>query len=111
MEPLPIEHYPLSPSKESVTPSKNWYYFTLISTHKSMSVNVLFLPDHITVPAQAGEPLLDVAARAGVSIATVCKVGACQSCRVKIAGQELPVRACLEKVSDASMSIVHILNN
>jgi ferredoxin len=82
-----------------------------ISTYKFMSINVLFLPDRITVPAKAGEPLLEVATRAGVSITTVCKVGACQSCRVKIAGQELPVRACLEKVSDASMSIVHILNN
>lgn len=82
-----------------------------ISNRKFMSVNVLFLPDRITVPAQAGEPLLDVAARAGVSITTVCKVGACQSCRVKIAGQELPVRACLEKVSDVSMSIIHLLNN
>lgn len=76
-----------------------------------MSVSVLFLPDRTLVPAQPGEPLIDVAARAGVSITTVCKVGACQSCRVKISGQELPVRACLETIADTPMTIIHILNH
>ncbi len=76
-----------------------------------MSVNILFLPEQITVTAQPGEPLLDAAARAGVSITTICLVGACQSCRVKISGQELPVKACLEKVSAAPLSIVHLLND
>jgi ferredoxin len=75
-----------------------------------MSVNVLFLPDRVSVPAQPGELLTDVAARAGVSITTICKVGACYSCRVKISGQEIAVRACQEKVVDTPMTIVHILD-
>ena len=47
-----------------------------------MTVNIRFLPDNVTVQAEAGEPLLAVAARAGVHISTGCLMGACHACEV-----------------------------
>ena len=72
-----------------------------------MSVTVLFLPDRITVTAQPGEPLLNVAERGGVSIPTSCLRGVCYVCRVAVEGQENPVRACLATVPSDELSIVH----
>jgi ferredoxin len=72
-----------------------------------MSVTVLFLPDRITVSAEPGEPLLNVAERAGVKIPTSCLKGACFVCRVAIEGQDNPVRACITNVSSEELSIVH----
>jgi ferredoxin len=63
-----------------------------------MSVTVHFLPDKVTVTAEPGEPLLNVADRAGITIPTGCLMGACYACEVEIAGQEHPVRACLASV-------------
>ena len=72
-----------------------------------MSVTVLFLPDRITVTAQPGEPLLNVAERAGISIPTGCLRGACYACRVAIEGHDNPVRACIATVPGDELSIVH----
>lgn len=73
-----------------------------------MSVTVLFLPDRVTATAEPGEPLLDVASRAGITIPTYCLKGACLVCKVAIEGQENPVRACLATVPDKdSLTIVH----
>jgi ferredoxin len=63
-----------------------------------MSVTVHFLPDRVSVEAEPGEPLLDVANRAGISIPTGCLMGSCYACEVEIAGKEHPVRACLTSV-------------
>jgi ferredoxin len=49
-----------------------------------MTVHVRFLPQDVTVDAKAGEPLLDVADRAGVSIPTGCLMGSCHACEVEI---------------------------
>jgi ferredoxin len=49
-----------------------------------MAVQVRFLPDDVTVEAQAGEPLLQVAARAGVTIPTGCLMGSCHACEVEL---------------------------
>jgi ferredoxin len=49
-----------------------------------MTVNIHFLPDNITIEAQAGEPLLEVAKRAGVFIATGCLMGSCHACEVEL---------------------------
>jgi NADH dehydrogenase/NADH:ubiquinone oxidoreductase subunit G len=76
-----------------------------------MSVIVLFLPDRITVTAQPGEPLLNVANRAGVSIPTGCFRGACCACKVEIEGQEHPVMACMTTVPNDDLSIVHRCND
>jgi ferredoxin len=55
-------------------------------------VSVHFLPDDVTVEAQVGEGLLNVAERAGVSIPTGCLMGSCHACEVDIA--ELGDRCC-----------------
>ena len=62
----------------------------------SMLVKVKFSPDNIVVEAEAGEPLLNVARRAGVSIPTGCLSGSCFACEVDMADQ--PVRACITGV-------------
>jgi ferredoxin len=61
-----------------------------------MLVKVKFLPNNIVVEAEAGEPLLNVAKRAGVSIPTGCLSGSCFACEVEIANQ--PIRACISGV-------------
>ena len=61
-----------------------------------MSVQVHFLPDQVTVEAQAGEPLLGVAERAGVCIPTGCLMGSCCACEVEVGGDS--VRACITAV-------------
>lgn len=63
-----------------------------------MTVSVRFLPDDVTVAATAGEPLLQVAARAGITIPTGCLMGSCHACEVELAGQEDPVCACITAV-------------
>ena len=45
-----------------------------------MSIKVCFLPDNITVLAEPGEPILQVAERARVFIATGCLMGSCHAC-------------------------------
>ena len=72
-----------------------------------MPVTVLFLPDKVTVSAQPGEPLLNVAERAGIVIPTGCLRGACYICRVAIEGEDNPVRACIATVPSNDLSIVH----
>ena len=49
-----------------------------------MSVIVQFLPDNVEVDATVGEPLLDVAQRAGITIPTGCLMGSCHACEVEI---------------------------
>ena len=49
-----------------------------------MTMQINFLPDDITVNAEVGEPLLDVAERAGVSIPTGCLMGTCHACTVEL---------------------------
>ncbi len=63
-----------------------------------MTVSVRFLPDNVITQAKAGEPLLDVAARAGVCISTGCLMGSCHACEVEMAGTDDVVLACLTAV-------------
>ena len=62
-----------------------------------MSVKVRFLPDDIVTEAEAGEPILEVAARAGVFIATGCLMGSCHACEVEL-NEDTPVRACISSI-------------
>lgn len=62
-----------------------------------MSVDVIFLPDRITVKAEAGEPLLEVAKRAGITIPTGCLMGSCHACEVEIDGDRT-VCSCISGV-------------
>ncbi len=50
----------------------------------SMSVSIRFLPDDVTVDAEVGEPMLQVAERAGVFIPTGCLMGSCHACEVDL---------------------------
>nr|WP_297078193.1 2Fe-2S iron-sulfur cluster-binding protein [Thermoleptolyngbya sp. M55_K2018_002] len=62
-----------------------------------MSVEIHFLPDNVTVQADPGEPLLEVAERAGVMIPTGCLMGSCHACEVEVNGDE-SVCACISAV-------------
>lgn len=71
-----------------------------------MTVSVQFLPDDVTVAAEVGEPLLAVAARAGVSIPTGCLMGSCHACEVELAGQIDPICACISSVPPGQDPVV-----
>ncbi|NER01632.1 MAG: 2Fe-2S iron-sulfur cluster binding domain-containing protein [Okeania sp. SIO3C4] len=60
-------------------------------------MEILFLPDNITVEAESGEPILDVAERAGVIIPTGCLMGSCHACEVEIDGGQI-ICACITAV-------------
>ena len=62
-----------------------------------MGVSVRFLPDDVTVEAEVGELLLDVAERAGVFIPTGCLMGTCHACEVEVEGGNT-IRACITAV-------------
>jgi ferredoxin len=51
-----------------------------------MSVLIRFLPDDVSVEAEVGEPLLQVADRAGLTIPTGCLMGSCHACEVEVEG-------------------------
>jgi len=63
-----------------------------------MSIEVHFLPDGAVTCAEAGEPLLEVAERAGVDIPTGCLMGSCHACEVEIDGEADPICACISSV-------------
>ncbi|HEY9878433.1 MAG TPA: 2Fe-2S iron-sulfur cluster-binding protein [Leptolyngbyaceae cyanobacterium] len=63
-----------------------------------MTVSIRFLPNNVVVQAKVGEPLLQVADRAGVSIPTGCLMGSCHACEVEVEGDEEPVCACITAV-------------
>jgi len=63
-----------------------------------MTVAIRFIPDNILVQAEVGEPLLQVAERAGVTIPTGCLMGSCHACEVEIDGETDPICACITAV-------------
>ncbi|NES94952.1 MAG: 2Fe-2S iron-sulfur cluster binding domain-containing protein [Desertifilum sp. SIO1I2] len=58
---------------------------------------ITFLPDRVTVEAQPGEPLLDVAERAGITIPTGCLMGSCHACEVEVDDEQI-ICACITAV-------------
>ena len=62
-----------------------------------MTVELTFLPDAITVQAEAGESVLEAAQRAGVEIPTGCLRGSCHACEVEIDDGET-ICACITSV-------------
>jgi len=62
-----------------------------------MSVRIRFLPDDVTVDAEVGESLLDVADKAGVFIPTGCLMGSCHACSVELDDGNI-IRACITSV-------------
>lgn len=69
-----------------------------------MSVSIHFLPDDVTIAAEAGEPLLQVAERAGVLIPTGCLMGSCHACEVEINGEE-SICSCISAVPPGQMHL------
>ena len=69
-----------------------------------MSVEIRFLPDDVVVLADVGEPLLQVAARAGVSIPTGCLMGSCHACEVEIEGGD-SLCACISGVPSGQSAL------
>ena len=55
------------------------------------------MPDNISVKAEPGEPILQVAERAGVTIATGCLMGSCHACEVELDDGEA-VCACISSI-------------
>ncbi|HEY9737295.1 MAG TPA: 2Fe-2S iron-sulfur cluster-binding protein [Trichocoleus sp.] len=70
-----------------------------------MTVSVRFLPNDVSVQAEAGEPLLKVAARAGITIPTGCLMGSCHACEVELDGDEDPVCACITAVPQGASAL------
>ncbi len=62
-----------------------------------MNVKIHFLPDDITIDAEPGEPMLQVAERAGVFIPTGCLMGSCHACEVEL-GDGSTICACISAV-------------
>lgn len=62
-----------------------------------MIIKVRFLPDDVIVQAEAGEPMLQVAERAGVFIPTGCLMGSCHACEVELEDGET-ICACISGV-------------
>lgn len=62
-----------------------------------MAVQVRFLPNDVTIEAEAGEPLLKVADRAGLCIPTGCLIGSCHACEVELADGEI-ICACIGSI-------------
>jgi ferredoxin len=62
-----------------------------------MTIRIRFLPDDVTVNAEVGESLLDVAQRAGVFIPTGCLMGSCHACTVELDDGKI-IRACITPI-------------
>lgn len=60
-------------------------------------INVRFLPDDVTIAAEVGELLLDVAQRAGITIPTGCLMGSCHACEVELEDGNM-IRTCITAV-------------
>ena len=70
-----------------------------------MTVTIRFVPDDVTVSANVGEPLLQVAEKAGVNIPTGCLMGSCHACEVEIEGSADPICACISAVPPGSTEL------
>jgi ferredoxin len=68
-----------------------------------MTVTLRFLPNNKTVQAEVGEPLLEVAKRAGISIPTGCLHGSCHACEVDL--DDEPVCSCITGVPPSDKEI------
>jgi ferredoxin len=72
------------------------YQLSIINYQLPMT-KIHFVPDNVTVEAQVGEPLLDVADRAGICIPTGCLMGSCHACEVEIENGPV-ICACITAV-------------
>lgn len=76
-----------------------------------MTVSVRFLPDDVSIAAEPGEPLLQVADRAGVSIPTGCLMGSCHACEVEL-DDGRSICSCISSIpSGRSHLTVHLFSD
>ncbi|PSP17756.1 MAG: (2Fe-2S)-binding protein [Cyanobacteria bacterium QS_8_64_29] len=75
-----------------------------MSNEAPTSVQVRFLPNDVAIAAEPGEPLLQVAERAGVFIPTGCLMGSCHACEVEL-GDGTPICACISAVPSEQDSL------
>jgi ferredoxin len=76
-----------------------------------MSICIHFLPDDVTVEAEPGEPLLEVADRAGVYIPTGCLMGSCHACEVEVEGGA-SICSCITAVPhDREKLTIHLFSD
>ena len=76
-----------------------------------MSVQVRFLPDDIIIEAEPGEPILEVAERAGVFIPTGCLMGSCHACEVELDGG-IAICACISAIPGGQKSLtIHLYSD
>jgi len=61
-------------------------------------ITVTFLPENVSVSAEAGESWLTVADRAGVEIPTGCCMGSCGACTLELEDGE-EIRACISTLA------------
>ncbi|EME31828.1 hypothetical protein Gasu2_45260 [Galdieria sulphuraria] len=82
-------------------------------------VKITFLPEGVSVLAQPGEPLYNVAERAGVELLFSCCVGDCGSCEVQVLSRQqtkkhrkLFIRPCIAKVpANKSELVLHTVGS
>lgn len=67
-------------------------------------MKIIFLPDNISVDAEVGEPLLEVAERAGVTIPTGCLMGSCHACEVELDNGQI-ICACITAIPPGKTEI------
>jgi ferredoxin len=73
-----------------------------------MSIEIQFLPDDVIIEAEPGEPILEVAARAGVFIPTGCLMGSCHACEVDL-DDGRTICACISAVPVGKKSLtIHL---
>lgn len=75
-----------------------------------MSVQVHFLPDDVIIEAEPGEPVLEVAERAGLFIPTGCMMGSCHACEVELA-DGTPFCACISAIPEAETFVIHLIDD
>ena len=69
-----------------------------------MAIKIRFLPDDITIEAEPGESMLEVAERAGVFIPTGCLMGSCHACEVEL-DDGSSICACITAIPDDKKQI------
>ncbi len=75
------------------------------------SVSIRFLPNDVVVTAIAGEPLLTVAERAGITIPTGCLMGSCHACEVELDDGEA-LCSCISAVpAGRSQITIHLYSD
>lgn len=70
-------------------------------------IRVTFLPDQVSIEAEAGESWLSVAERAGVEIPTGCRMGSCGACTVELENGE-EIRTCISTIASDRKDCTHI---